>query len=93
MALDWINTVAEVANGVVCTSRTSVDELHQWLVAAEVQRVQPLSLGYFHPGADFHVGRPPTWRQSCRELLDVVLGQHWYLSWPDGTKVHKTCLA
>jgi glycosyltransferase involved in cell wall biosynthesis len=24
-----------------------------------------------------------TWRQSSRELLDVVIGNRWYLSWPD----------
>jgi glycosyltransferase involved in cell wall biosynthesis len=25
-----------------------------------------------------------TWKQSSRQLLDVVLGKRWYRSWPDG---------
>ena len=24
-----------------------------------------------------------TWHQSSRELLDVVIGNRWYRSWPD----------
>ena len=60
IALDWINAVAEVAHGVVCISRTVADELHGWLSATEPPRLQPLSLGFFHLGADLDASLPTT---------------------------------
>jgi hypothetical protein len=58
VATDWINTVAEVADGVVCISRTVTSELCEWLREAKVERLRPLSLGYFHLGADLHATLP-----------------------------------
>ena len=55
---DWISTVAEVATGVVCISRTVADELYEWLTRTKPLRAQPLSLGYFHLGADLHASLP-----------------------------------
>ena len=60
MALDWMNTVAEIADGLVCISRTVADEVHQWLAGARPQRLEPLSLGFFHLGADLHASMPTT---------------------------------
>ena len=54
--LAWLNTIAEVADGVVCISRTVVDEVYKWLNAAKPRRRQPLSLGFFHPGSDLRAG-------------------------------------
>jgi glycosyltransferase involved in cell wall biosynthesis len=58
LAKDWIRTVAEVADGVVCISRTVADELYHWLSKERPQRLQALSLGFFHLGADLHASLP-----------------------------------
>ena len=69
---DWIGTVAEVATGVVCISRTVADELYEWLTRAKPLRAQPLSLGYFHLGADLH-GSLPT--KGASEDAAIVLAK------------------
>ena len=58
IATDWIKTVAEVADGVVCISRTVTSQLYDWLCQAKSECLRPLSLGYFHLGADLHVTLP-----------------------------------
>jgi glycosyltransferase involved in cell wall biosynthesis len=60
MTVDWIQTVAEVADSVACVSRTVADELYKWLAEAKPQRLRPLPLGFFHPGADLHARAPTT---------------------------------
>jgi FkbM family methyltransferase len=104
----WLKTVAEVADGVICASRNSADELHGWLGKAKSERSRPLSLGFFHPRAESHTIPQNTgvwkdaserlatlpdsdlipgwpWQQSSRELFNIVLGKHWYRSWPEET--------
>jgi glycosyltransferase involved in cell wall biosynthesis len=90
MAVSWMNTVAEVADGVGCLTRTSVDDLHQWFDVTKPQRLRPLSLGFFHLGADSQIGSPSTgsaqdasWQQSSRQLVDLALGRRWTRFWPD----------
>ena len=85
----WMNTVTEVADGVVCFTRTSVDELHQWLVVTKPQRLPPLALGFFHLGADSQIGSPSTgseedtpWQETSRQLVDLALGRRWTRFWP-----------
>jgi glycosyltransferase involved in cell wall biosynthesis len=58
LALAWASTVATVADGIVCISRTVADELHEWLCQKKPSRLQPLSLGFFHLGADLHASLP-----------------------------------
>lgn len=58
LALGWIRTVAEIADGVACISRTVADELYEWLGKTNPQRLQPLSLGFFHLGADLQATLP-----------------------------------
>ncbi|MBV9107013.1 MAG: glycosyltransferase family 4 protein [Verrucomicrobia bacterium] len=55
---DWIDTVSEVADGIVCISHTVADELYGWLTQAKPRRLQPLSLGFFHLGADLRASLP-----------------------------------
>ncbi|MBV8375926.1 MAG: glycosyltransferase family 4 protein, partial [Verrucomicrobia bacterium] len=57
---DWINTVAEVADGIVCISHTVADELYGWLTQAKPRRLRPLSLSFFHLGADLRASLPTT---------------------------------
>ena len=57
-ALDWLNTVAEVADGAICISLAVADELHEWLSENNPNRLQALQLGFFHLGADFKANLP-----------------------------------
>jgi glycosyltransferase involved in cell wall biosynthesis len=52
LALAWIKTVTEIADTVACVSQTVAQELFDWLGKAEPSRHRPLSLGFFHHGAD-----------------------------------------
>jgi glycosyltransferase involved in cell wall biosynthesis len=90
MAVAWMNTVAEVAHGVVCPTRTSVDKLYEWLDVAKPQRLQPLSLGFFHLGAESQFGSTSTGlaeesscQESSRRLVGLALGRRWSRFWPD----------
>lgn len=60
VANEWIKTVADVADGVVCISRMITDEFCEWLGKVAPRRLQPLSLGFFHLGADLHASLPTT---------------------------------
>jgi glycosyltransferase involved in cell wall biosynthesis len=57
-ALEWLTTVAEIADKVACVSRTVADQLHAWLASARPQRLRPLYLGFFHHGADLNASLP-----------------------------------
>ena len=55
---DYLDTIGEVADGLVCISRAVADELHDWLAARPRRRRAPLQLGYFHLGADIDASAP-----------------------------------
>lgn len=48
----WYQTIAEIADGIVCISRAVGEELREWLGYQGVVRHRPLSIGHFHLGAD-----------------------------------------
>ncbi len=50
--VDWLSTVAQISDGLVCTSRTVADELLEWVENTQPRREKPLQVGYFHPGVD-----------------------------------------
>jgi glycosyltransferase involved in cell wall biosynthesis len=56
--LAWLNTVAEVADGLICISRSVADELRAWLAKSKPLRLQSISLGFFHLGADLRASQP-----------------------------------
>ena len=106
-AREWIQTVVEIADGVVCISRTVADELYGWLSSAGpglqtdraegvpnpagegaletrpyqgLQRRRPLSLGFFHLGADFHASLPNTGlSQDATAVLAKLRGRPSFL--------------
>lgn len=55
---DYLDTLSEVANGVVCISRAVADELTGWMAERPWRRQSPLKLGYFHLGADIDASKP-----------------------------------
>jgi glycosyltransferase involved in cell wall biosynthesis len=57
-ATDWIRSVSEIADGIICISRTVADEFYQWLSRSDCSRQSPLSIGFFHLGADLHASVP-----------------------------------
>jgi glycosyltransferase involved in cell wall biosynthesis len=85
----WLETVARIADSLICISRTVADEIAELLSNLEPQRKQPLSIGFFHPGADLRARLTTTdlttdaWSILSRQLLDALLGNRSYRFWPD----------
>jgi glycosyltransferase involved in cell wall biosynthesis len=57
---NWLETIADVATGVVCISQSTAEELREWLDANPPKRVGPLPVGFFHLGADIENSSPTT---------------------------------
>ncbi|MEN9868665.1 MAG: hypothetical protein RL748_4255 [Pseudomonadota bacterium] len=59
---NWLNTIAQVGSGLVCISRAVAAELQSWLEQHPPVPVttpkRPLSIGYFHLGADIDASAP-----------------------------------
>lgn len=48
----WYESVAEVADNVMCISKAVADEFESWLRQLRPKRERPLNIGWFHLGAD-----------------------------------------
>lgn len=48
----WYEAVAEIADGLICISKSVAGELRQWLDQALPPRKRALGIGFFHLGAD-----------------------------------------
>ncbi|HZX29070.1 MAG TPA: glycosyltransferase family 1 protein, partial [Telluria sp.] len=57
---EFLKTVTAVSHGVVCISRAVADELAAWTERNPPPRSTPLSLGWFHLGADIDASAPST---------------------------------
>ena len=68
----WIRTLSEVADGLVCISRSVADELMNWLEEEQPRRRRPLRVGYFQLGADI-ISR--TSSSAVPTVSDPVLAQ------------------
>lgn len=55
---EYIETISGIADGLLCISRAVADELGDWLGAHAAARALPLSISYFHLGADIHASAP-----------------------------------
>ncbi|WDS35637.1 glycosyltransferase family 1 protein [Pseudoxanthomonas sp.] len=51
----WYEAVADVCDGVLCISRAVADEFESWLNQSRPARQRPISIGWFHLGADLAV--------------------------------------
>ncbi len=54
----WLSTVASVADGLLCISRSVADEVLDWLDANPAPNRGTLQVGYFHLGADLDAAVP-----------------------------------
>lgn len=54
----WLNYIAAEADGLICISKAVADELKVWFESRPPKRFSPLSLGYFHLGADIEASVP-----------------------------------
>lgn len=54
----WLSTVASVADGLLCISRSVADEVLDWLDANPAPNRGRLQVGYFHLGADLDAAAP-----------------------------------
>ena len=80
MALDWLNTVVEVADGVVCISRTVANEVYEHLTQRRALRPETLSLGFFHLGADLHASMPTRGlSQDASQILEKLRSRPSFL--------------
>ncbi len=72
----WLETVATLADGLVCISRSVADELLDWLATSSVQRLSPLQIGYFHLGADIAEHDPAPNHHAVADLLPAQANAH-----------------
>ena len=80
ITLDWINTVVDIADGVICISRTVADEVHKWLNGANPHRFEPLPVGFFHLGADLQASLPTKGlSQNASEILEKLRNRPSFL--------------
>ena len=56
--LDWFRTVLEYADDIVCISRVVADDLRSWHAEHPLTCSRPLSISYFHLGADIGASKP-----------------------------------
>lgn len=55
---DYVDVLARLSDGLLCISRAVADELTEWIAAHCAPRRTPLSIGYFHLGADISASIP-----------------------------------
>ena len=70
--LDWIKTVARVADGAICISRAVADDLTAWVSGENLNRARPLRIDWFHLGADIENSVPS---KGLPENAESVLAQ------------------
>ena len=70
--LDWIKTVARVADGAICISRAVADDLTAWVSSENLNRARPLRIDWFHLGADIENSVPS---KGLPENAESVLGR------------------
>ena len=73
----WYESIARIADGLICISRTVADELVAWLDQEHPERSRSLKIGWFHLGADL-VSKDASTAQS-HELPAPMQGRPTFL--------------
>lgn len=68
----WLETIARLADGIACISRTTEAELRNWLDALQVTRTRPLKLGWFHLGSDIEAVESKEITAGQATALDIL---------------------
>jgi glycosyltransferase involved in cell wall biosynthesis len=77
---EFLSTVTEVSDGIICISRAVADELNTWIVKANVKRKNPLQLGWFHLGADINASAPSTGLPAnAQAVFDAVAARPTFI--------------
>jgi glycosyltransferase involved in cell wall biosynthesis len=72
----WLKDISECADGLVCISKAVADDLLEWLDEFQPRRLRPLSVGYFHLGADVNAAIEKAQIESSNEeLLNSINSQ------------------
>jgi FkbM family methyltransferase len=56
--IEWVNTVARVADGVICISKSVAENFQTWMKLNGPVRTSPLAIEWFHLGADIEQAFP-----------------------------------
>lgn len=76
----WLRTVLAVADGIMCVSRATADELHRYADDVQVERLRPLRIGWFHHGSDIAASVPSNGiTKSEQAAFDAVQGARSFL--------------
>ncbi len=69
----WLQTLASLADGIACISRSVAADLYNWLNETEPSRLRPLPISYFHLGADLQATVPTKGLlPGSAQLLDQI---------------------
>jgi glycosyltransferase involved in cell wall biosynthesis len=69
----WLDTIAMVADGLVCISRSVADDLYACLARTPPPRTTDLGIGFFHLGADIEASTPTLGMEPDAPLLFEAL--------------------
>ena len=72
MFTGWLRTITQMADGIVCISRSVADQLLEWIENAPPSRSRSLRIGYFHLGADAESAPPWGVKPSVPQALQVL---------------------
>lgn len=72
MFTGWLRTITQMADGIVCISRSVAHQLLEWIENAPPSRSRSLRIGYFHLGADAESAPPQAVKPSVPQALQVL---------------------
>jgi glycosyltransferase involved in cell wall biosynthesis len=81
LALSWIETIVEVADGIACISKTVAEEVFNWCQRTNPDRGRPMEIGHFHLGADLSSSVPTKGLpENVEEILAKLAARPTFLS-------------